>query len=121
MRPEETGFGYIVIDGVRYDHDVVLFDNIERRRKELSMDLKRRYGHTPLIGREIKEYFGERKPEVLVIGTGQYGALPTVEVEEVASELSISVIKARTPEAIGIYNRLKDEGKKVVAIFHVTC
>ncbi len=121
MRPEGTGFGYIVIDGVRYDHDVILFDKVQRRRKELSADLKKKYGHTPLTGREITEYFGKKKPEVLVIGTGQYGVLPLVEVEETASKLGISVIKARAPEAIEIYNRLKDEGRRVAAIFHVTC
>ncbi len=121
MRIDKTGFGYIVIDGARYDHDVVITDKVLPRRKEFSYRLREKYGHTPLTGEELRIYFEEYKPEVVIIGTGQYGSLPLTGVEEAAEELGVKLIIEKTPEAIETYNRLKDEKKDVAAILHVTC
>ena len=121
MRVEKTGFGYIVVDGMTYKHDVVLTDKISARRKELSAGMRREFGHTPLTDKEILEYFSDYRPEVIVVGTGQFGALPLVEVEEAAKELDAELVVERTPSAIDAYNKLKEEGKRVAAVFHVTC
>ncbi len=121
MRIDGTGFGYIVVNGTRYDHDVVITDKVLLRRKELSYHLRERYGHTPLTGEELRSYFGEYKPEVVIIGTGQYGSLPLAGVEEAAEELGVKLIIEKTPKAIETYNKLKDEKKNVAAILHVTC
>ncbi|HDI86385.1 MAG TPA: hypothetical protein ENF83_03140 [Candidatus Korarchaeota archaeon] len=121
MRAESTGFGYVVIDGKRYGHDVVLTDEVRPRRKELSKSLRSRFGHTPLTGEEILAYFRDYRPEVIVVGTGQFGALPLVGVDEAARELGAELIAKRTGEALKEYNRLVKEGRRVGALFHVTC
>ncbi len=119
---EETGFGYIVIDGVRYNYDVIVHVNgrITRRRKELSKPFKKGF-HTPLALLEIEELLGE-EPEVMVIGTGQFGALPVMG--DVINELKrrgVEVIIDRTPRVIEIVNKLRDEGRRLIALLHVTC
>ena len=121
MRAESTGFGYVVIDGKRYGHDVVLTDEVCPRRKELSKSLRSRFGHTPLTGEEILAYFRDYRPEVIVVGTGQFGALPLVGVDEAARELGAELIVKRTGEALKEYNRLVKEGKRVGVLLHVTC
>jgi hypothetical protein len=43
------GFGAIVIDGKRFEHDVVVeAGHIRRRKKGPSKAFRDRYGHTPL-------------------------------------------------------------------------
>ncbi len=121
MRIDGTGFGYIIVDGVRYEHDLVLTDRIDPRNKELSYNLRESYGHTPLTGEELLSYFREYRPEIIVIGTGQYGSLPLVGVEEAAEKLGAKLIVDKTPKAIELYNELKSGGKSIAAIIHVTC
>jgi len=93
---------------------------VSRRKKELSKDLRSRYRHTPLTVAEVKELV-EEKPDVIVIGTGIYGALPLLDVKEYIISSGIEFIATKTPEAIEIYKRLCKKGKRVVAILHITC
>lgn len=118
---EATGFGYIVVDGERYDDDIVIASGLMVRKKELSLKLKGKYGHTPLTGEELLHYFSSDPPEVIVVGTGQSGMLPLVGVEEACKLLGSKLIFKRTKEAIEVFNKLSSEGKRVGAIFHVTC
>ncbi len=45
----KTKYGWVMIDGVRYDHDVIMHcgRTVTRRAKKISKKLKRIYGHTP--------------------------------------------------------------------------
>ena len=121
MRVEDAGFGYVVIDGVRYEHDVVLCGGkVLRRPKELSRKYRRLYGHTPLSTEEMRELLNLcPKAGVVVVGTGQYGALPVPEeaVKE-AERRGKRVVVLKTPEALDRLNRLSGE---VLAVIHVTC
>ncbi|MEM1984246.1 MAG: MTH938/NDUFAF3 family protein [Candidatus Korarchaeum sp.] len=120
-RVDGTGFGYIVVDGERYDEDIVVTDKVFRRRKELSSELRKEYGHTPLTGEELLHYFSQDPPEVVVVGTGQSGMLPLVGVEGACELLGAELICERTREAVETFNKLSSEGRKVGAVFHVTC
>ena len=114
----QTGFGWIEIDGERYGHDVVIHTDhtITKRRKKLSKPFKSSYGHTPLSGEELA-FLVDEKPEVVYIGTGQYGDLPLApETQAVLAgyEARINL----TPE---ILQDLATETRKFTAILHVTC
>lgn len=123
MRVEDTGFGYVVIDGVRYEYDVVLCgEKVLRRPKELSRKYRGLYGHTPLSTEEMKELLNLcPEARIVVIGTGQYGALPVPEeaIRE-AEKRGKRVIMLRTPEVSGKLSELSGEGR-VLAVIHVTC
>jgi len=118
---EETGFGYIVVDGVKYTHDVVVHvdGKVTKRKNVLSKPYKKGL-HTPLAPPELEEILDEN-PEVVVIGSGQYGALPILEeTVKLLEEKNVKYIIEKTPKAIEEYNKLSKE-KRVVGIFHVTC
>ncbi|RLE94020.1 MAG: hypothetical protein DRN04_04855 [Thermoprotei archaeon] len=118
---EGTGFGYIIVNGVRYDHDIVVHvdGSVTKRKKELSKPYKKGV-HTPLAPPEIEEILDEN-PEIAIIGSGQYGALPILdETIKLLEEKNVKYIIEKTPKAIEEYNKLSKE-KRVAGIFHVTC
>ncbi len=125
---EKTGFGYVVINGKKYDHDIVLYPNgeIRMRRKDLSKKYRGTYGHTPLSREELEHYLKETgNLEYLVIGTGQYGALPlTPEAEEYLRELEkkgVNILIDKTPNILSAVNELLKNNKRILTIIHVTC
>ncbi len=126
----ETGFGYVVVNGRRYSYDIVVYPDgsIERRLKELSSKYKGMYGHTPLSKEELEHYLSRINPselEYIVIASGQYGDLPlTPEARELLGNLGkrgVNVVVVETPKALSILNKLYREGKRVLSIIHVTC
>ena len=61
------------------------------------------------------------KPEVLIIGTGQYGNMAVTD--EIASEIrkkGIEVIVLETPVAVKRFNEVS-KSKKTIGAFHLTC
>ncbi len=121
---DETGFGYIVIQGTRYDHDVVVYPDgtVERRPKRLSSGKKRVYGHTPLSVEEARYILSRAgNTDYILVGTGQYGALPIEEEAKELLEQYAPLIVEPTPKAVEAYNSLIKKGHRVLAIFHVTC
>jgi hypothetical protein len=49
MRFEKFSFGSIRIDGVTYEHDVVIDrDEVQKRKKKPSKKFRDAFGHTPL-------------------------------------------------------------------------
>ena len=106
-------FGRIVIDGKRYNSDLIVFPDKVRDswwRKE---------GHR-LHVEDLKDVL-EAKPEVLVVGTG-YSGLMTVppETRKYVESEGIELIAHRTAEACKTFNRLV-QSRKVVAALHLTC
>jgi hypothetical protein len=114
----KTGFGFIEIHGVTYSYDVIIHTDgsVSKRKKKKSREFKEDYGHTPLSGYEL-DSIGKEGPEVVYIGTGQYGSLP---ITEEAKDLlrTYSAVIAPTPEVI---SALADEKRHYFAILHVTC
>lgn len=115
MEFQSFSFGSIVIDGVTYDHDVVLDrGEIRKRKKGPSKRYREEFGHTPLSIEEEIPW----KCRQLVIGTGT-GALPVMdEVNREAERRNVELVIEPTAQAIA---RLKREPADTNAILHVTC
>jgi hypothetical protein len=114
----KSEFGWIEIDKFRYEHDVIIHrdGSVTKRSKKRSKELKSTYGHTPLSDHEL-DFLENEKPEIVYIGTGQYGDLPiTPEAKTVLSRFE-TVIRP-TPD---ILDTLEKEKRSFVAIIHVTC
>jgi hypothetical protein len=114
----KTGFGWIEYDGVRFEHDIVIHidRSITKRKKKLSKKRKMEFGHTPLSGDELVDLLRER-PEVVYIGTGQYGDLPLTQ-DAVTLLAPFATIVKPTPE---ILFQLEAEQRMFAAVLHVTC
>jgi hypothetical protein len=115
MRFEAFSFGSIRIDGVTYEHDVVLDrGEIHKRKKKPSRKFRDTFGHTPLSAAEKIPW----KCQHLVIGTGT-GALPVMdEVKLEAKRRGIKLLILPTSRAIEV---LKHQPADTNAILHVTC
>jgi hypothetical protein len=115
MRFESFSFGSIRIDGVTYEHDVVIDrGEVRKRRKKPSRRFRDAFGHTPLSVEEEIPWRCRR----LVIGTGT-GALPVMEqVQHEAERRGIELVTLPTARAIEL---LKQQPADTNAILHVTC
>ena len=114
----KTRYGWVEIDSVRYDHDVIIHADrtVTKRSKKESKKFKKAYGHTPLTDQELK-FLEAEEPGVVYIGTGQYGDLPvTAEARQVLERYE-TVIRP-TPEVLEIF---AEEHRPSVAILHVSC
>ena len=113
-----TGFGWIEIRGSRYEHDVVIHadGSVSKRKKKVSKAFRDQYGHTPLSYGELS-FLEKENPEVVYIGTGQYGDLPVMPEADVFISSFHSVIMP-TPEILAA---VEGEKRRFVAILHVTC
>jgi hypothetical protein len=109
-------FGAIEIDGVTYDHDLVIDrGEIHARKKKASKKFRDAFGHTPLSAEEDIPW----KCDHLVIGTGAYGRLPVMDdVKREAKKRGVQLIVLPTADAIKV---LQKESRKTNAILHVTC
>jgi hypothetical protein len=116
MRIENFSFGHITIDGVTYEHDVVIdHGRIRKRNKKLSKKFRDDYAHTPLSMNEEIPWTCRR----LVIGTGAYGNLPVMdEVKQEAARRDLELVLLPTAEAI---KELRKAAQHTNAILHVTC
>jgi hypothetical protein len=115
MRFEKFSFGSIRIDGVTYEHDVVIDrGQVRKRKKKPSKKYREEFAHTPLSVEEKIPWKCQR----LVIGTGT-GKLPVMdEVKREAKRRKIKLLTMPTAEAI---QALKKRPDNTNAILHVTC
>jgi hypothetical protein len=115
MRFEAFSFGTIRIDGVTYDHDVLVDrGEVHKRKKKASKKFRENFGHTPLSTEERIPW----KCHCLVIGTGM-GALPVMdEVKQEARRRHVKLRILPTAQAIQLLNAT---GRDTNAILHVTC
>jgi hypothetical protein len=116
VRFEHFEFGVIEVDGVTYEHDVVIDrGEIRRRKKKASKKFRETFGHTPLSVEEDIPW----KCTCLVIGTGAYGRLPVMDdVKREARDRRVELVVLPTAEAIKV---LEKYPKKTNAVLHVTC
>ncbi|TVZ02914.1 hypothetical protein EAS64_20785 [Trebonia kvetii] len=115
MRFTGYSFGSIQVDGVTYDHDLIIDrGKIRKRKKAGSRKFRDAYGHTPLSVAEDIPWRCRR----LVVGTGADGALPVMQdVRDEARRREIDLVVLPTAEAIGELARSADTN----AILHLTC
>jgi hypothetical protein len=96
-RFEAFSFGSIRIDGVTYEHDVLIDrGQVRKRKKKPSKKFREAFGHTPLSVEEEIPWKCRR----LVIGTGT-GALPVMdEVKKEAKRRHVQLLMMSTAKAI---------------------
>jgi hypothetical protein len=116
MRFEAFSFGRIRIDGVIYDHDVVIErGEVRKRKKKPSKKYRDEFGHTPVSIDEDIPWRCRR----LVVGTGQEGSLPVMkEVKREARRRRVELLIRPTVQAIEVLRKGSDATN---AILHVTC
>lgn len=110
---ESYEFGQIVVDGKRYNKDLLIFPDV------VEAGWWRKKGHRLHIADLGKVL--EAKPEVLVVGTGYFGemAVPAETRKHVESE-GIDLIVQKTAKACKTFNNQTESGY-VVAALHLTC
>jgi hypothetical protein len=116
MRFTGYSFGSIRVDGVTYDHDLVIdCGNIRKRKKAVSRKFRGAYGHTPLSIAENIPWRCRR----LVVGTGAEGALPVMQqVRDEARRRKVELVVLPTAEAVGALAKAPADTN---AILHLTC
>jgi hypothetical protein len=116
MRFTAYTFGSICVDGVTYDHDLIIDrGKIRKRKKAASKRFRGAYGHTPLSIAEDLPWRCHR----LVIGTGADGALPVMDqVGDEARRRRVDLLVLPTAQAIGV---LSQASKDTNAVLHLTC
>ncbi len=120
MKPQinSTSFGSITIDGIHFDHDMVIHadGSVEKRNKKLS---KEKYGTSHIVSREEVALLWQHGVKTVIVGTGQYGQ---VELSDEASSFLMGegckAILLPTPSAIERWNVMDG---KTIGLFHVTC
>jgi hypothetical protein len=115
---DATGFGWIEIDGERYEHDVLirLGGKVKKRKKKLSKEV---YGTSHTISRAEAEDVFEGGAHVLVVGSGQDDCVRlSPEATEYLEKHRVDVRLQPTPNALEVWN---GAGKDAVGLFHVTC
>jgi len=106
-------FGSIVIDGRSFTADVKIVDG------KVVPDWWRKVGHS-ICKEDIADILSA-KPDVLIIGTGAYGAMAVPEgFRKLVESEGIELIAQPTARAVDVYNELA-AAKKVAAGFHLTC
>jgi hypothetical protein len=114
VKINSSEFGEITIEGKTYAFDMYVCYNGELREAKL---LERH-----LFSKEELSFLLKKNPEIIIIGTGQYGLVEvSKDVKKITSKRGIELIKASTQEAIKKFNELVEKGRKVVGFFHITC
>ena len=112
-RIEKYRFGEIVIDGLAYSHDVIVFED------RVMGDWWRVEGHS-LAVEDLRPVL-EAHPRVLIVGQGAFSRMQVpVETRRRLEEAGILLVTLPTSEAVEAFNRMEHEGG-VVAALHVTC
>ena len=114
----DTEFGYIVIEGSKIEHDIVirLSGEIKKRKKKLS---KAVFGTSHTISLEEAKYVYQDNAELLIIGSGQNGLVKlSDEAVNYFKKKKCKVDLQATPTATKHWNKAKGS---VIGLFHVTC
>ena len=117
MHIDSYEFGRITIDGVVYEHDLVIEgDEVRKRRKGPSKKRRDEFGHTPLTADEQIPWRARR----LWVGTGAYGSLPVAsDLREEARRRGVELVVKTTPELVLLLNEGLPAETNV--ILHITC
>jgi hypothetical protein len=116
MRISHFAFGTLEVDGVTYEHDVVIdHGDIQKRKKKASKKFRDAFGHTPLSLKENIPWQCSRS----IIGTGAFGRLPVMDdVKREADKRGVKLIVLPTAEATEV---LQQHPRATNAVLHVTC
>lgn len=111
---EDYTFGRVVVDRETHTKDVIIFADRVRA------NWWRRRGHE-VCAEDLEEVLAA-SPEVVVIGTGAYGAVKVLtEARAALEQIDAELVAEPTGAACETFNRLLAEGKTAVAGLHLTC
>ena len=112
---QDCKFGMVKYDEKEYNHDIIVHvdGSVTARKKEIS---RRKYGTSHIMAEEEIKPLLHEEPDVIIVGSGVHGALRLGEIS-----MKADIIVSPTCKAVREYNQLKEEGKRVAAIVHVTC
>jgi len=114
-RIQHYDFGEMVIEDRVYRSDLVILPS-----GRIVSDWWRLEGHRLQLP-DIRDFLAEDF-DAVVIGTGYSGLMRVdSEVLEVLRSRAREVHVCDTRRAVEVYNRLVSEGRKVLAMFHLTC
>ena len=114
MHIDSYQFGEIVIDGARYDGDVIILGG------KVQSNWWRRQGHSLAV--EDLTTIIEAKPSVLVVGCGASGMMDVPgATQQFLKEKDIQLEAMGTYKAVEKFNELKEAGVNVAAALHLTC
>jgi hypothetical protein len=113
MKIEHYSFGKIIIEGMTYTSDVIIYP------EKVNASWWRKEGHNLQVV-DLMDVININ-PQILVIGTGATGLMkvPKDTMSHLESK-GIEVHVARTGEAVEIFNKLQKD-KVAIAAFHLTC
>ena len=120
MRPtiDRTELGSITIEGVVFEHDVVLSPRgkIKKRKKRL---LRAIHGTSHVISLDEAKHVYSEGAERLIIGSGQYGMVSlSDEAVDYLWWKNRPIDLVPTDQAIRLWNQTRGE---TIGLFHVTC
>lgn len=114
MQIEKYSFGSIVINGKKYNKDVIIFPD------RVFSPWWREEGHNLSI-KDLEKVI-EEKPSLVIIGTGANGVMRVPEETlEGLKQKDIEPIVTKTGEAVKIYNEKTKKDEEVIACLHLTC
>ncbi len=108
-------FGTIVIENKEYDRDIIISPS-----HGIIENWWREEGHRLKLT-DIRDYLLENV-DIVVIGTGYEGMMYVdKEVIQWFTNRGIEVKIAKSREAVEIYNKAIEEGRKALLFIHLTC
>jgi hypothetical protein len=120
---ERYAFGQITIDGQTYTSDVIIAPG-QHNKFQVWDGWWREEGHCLSIA-DLEKAFARSdraQPDVLLVGTGHSGRMKVPsETREEIQRRGIELHVLPTGQAWTLYNQLASGGRKVVAVFHLTC
>lgn len=126
VRIDKVEWGKIEVNGQEFRQVLIVGNKVWERESE---KLQQLFDTSHKIGDWEEELLFSGKPEIIIIGNGFDGVLEVSEKFKArlaarqvqSSKLGIELKILKTPPAVGEYNRLIGEGKKVNALIHTTC
>jgi hypothetical protein len=108
---ENSYFGGIIIDGRKYDNDVLVAWHGEVATRHNSHEFTKKDLNDILL----------HDPEIIIIGNGNVGNMKLDPAVEVAARLKgVELLVAQTPIAVQEFNKVAKR-RKAIGVFHITC
>jgi hypothetical protein len=103
----------MIVDGEKYTNDLILLPD------RVVPNWWREHGHR-LSVKDLNEVF-DAQLEVLVVGTGAYGAMKVPhETRQATREAGVELRITETGKAWQVYNDLREK-RKTAGAFHLSC
>jgi hypothetical protein len=109
LRIDEYNFGFIVINGRKYWHDILLYPDGTLE------DWWRKEGH--IVERDDIESLLNSQPDILILGTGATGLMKVPpDIRDICLEQGVELIVETTADAVNILNDKKRDAKMAAGL-----